>query len=147
MSITETERTIFSWTATRFFTFLRTSGVFTRAQDQQSRQAKEKAKDIPFFARQVRTILCQNEKVDPRRILTYIAEDGYTALSNVLANWKPAMVVEEIKEVLPRLTRNQILELDDKIHDYLETSLLTRGSEKSFCEWEDPEEDIYNVDV
>jgi hypothetical protein len=57
------------------------------------------------------------------------------------------LTIEEIKEALPRLTRGQILELDHKIHDYLETSLLTRASEKSFSEWEDSEEDIYNVDV
>ncbi len=57
-----------------------------------------KAGDIPFFARQARTILSQNEKVDPARIVTYIAEGGYTALSDVLANWKPAEVIEEIKE-------------------------------------------------
>ncbi len=53
------------------------------------------------------------------------------------------MTVEEIKEALPGFTRRQILELDHKIHDYLETSLLTKASEKSFSEWEDPEEDIY----
>jgi hypothetical protein len=57
------------------------------------------------------------------------------------------ITVEEIKEALPRLSRWQILELDHKIHDYLETSLLTKASEKAFSEWEDPEEDIYNVDV
>lgn len=57
------------------------------------------------------------------------------------------MTVEEIKESLPGLTRSQILELDHKIHDYLETSLLAKASEKSFSEWEDSEEDIYSVDV
>jgi NADH:ubiquinone oxidoreductase subunit F (NADH-binding)/(2Fe-2S) ferredoxin/Pyruvate/2-oxoacid:ferredoxin oxidoreductase delta subunit len=58
----------------------------------------EKAKNIPFFARQVRTILSQNERVDPSRIVTYIADGGYTALSDVLAKRKPAEVIEEIKE-------------------------------------------------
>ncbi len=58
----------------------------------------ERAKDIPFFAGQVRTILGQHEKVDPLRIVTYIAEGGYTALSDVLAKWKPAEVIEAIKE-------------------------------------------------
>lgn len=57
------------------------------------------------------------------------------------------ITVEEIKEALPKLSRRQILELDQKIHDYLETSQFTRASEKAFPEWEDPEEDIYNVDV
>ena len=44
-------------------------------------------------------------------------------------------------------SRREIIELDKRIHDYLETSLLTRASETAFSEWEDPEEDIYNADV
>ena len=55
--------------------------------------------------------------------------------------------VEEIKKVLPRLSRQQIIELDKGIHDYLETSSLTRAAETAFSEWEDPEEDIYNADM
>ncbi|MCJ7812549.1 hypothetical protein MUP95_04420 [bacterium] len=57
------------------------------------------------------------------------------------------ITIQDIKEVLPKLSKPQILELDQKIHDYLETSLFTRASEKAFSEWEDPEEDIYNADV
>jgi len=57
------------------------------------------------------------------------------------------ITVEEIREALPTFSRRQILELDQKIHDYLETSQFTRASEKAFSEWEDPEEDIYNADV
>jgi len=67
-------------------------------KDPKTAEQIPKAKNIPFFARQVRTILSQNEKTDPCRILTYIAEDGYTALSNVLASWKPAQVIEAIRE-------------------------------------------------
>jgi hypothetical protein len=55
--------------------------------------------------------------------------------------------VQEIKEMLPKFSRQQILELDKEIHDYLETTLLTKASETAFSEWEDPEEDIYNRDV
>lgn len=54
--------------------------------------------------------------------------------------------VKEIEEILPKLSRRQIIELDQRIHDYLETSLLTRASETAFSEWEDPEEDIYNAE-
>lgn len=57
------------------------------------------------------------------------------------------ITIEDIKEVLPKLSKPQILELDQKLHDYLETSLFARASEKAFSEWEDPEEDIYNADV
>ena len=57
------------------------------------------------------------------------------------------MTVEEIKEVLPKLPRAQIIDLDRRIHDYLETSVLTRSSETAFQEWEDPEEDIYDANL
>jgi hypothetical protein len=63
-------------------------------------------------------------------------------------NYNPVeIIVEEIKHILPRLSGRQIIELDQRIHDYLETSLLTRASETAFSEWEDPEEDLYNADV
>jgi hypothetical protein len=55
--------------------------------------------------------------------------------------------VEEINHILPKLSRHQIMELDQRIHDYLDTSLMTKASEGAFSEWEDPEEDIYNADV
>ena len=57
------------------------------------------------------------------------------------------MSVKEIEEILPKLSRQQIMELDQRIHDYLETSLLTKASETAFSEWKDPKEDIYNADV
>jgi hypothetical protein len=57
------------------------------------------------------------------------------------------LTVEEIKEALPKLPKAQIIDLDKRIHDYLETSMLTRASETAFSEWEDPEEDIYDADL
>jgi len=54
--------------------------------------------------------------------------------------------IKEVEEILPKLSRQQIMELDQRIHDYLETSLLTKASETAFSEWEDPEEDIYSSD-
>jgi hypothetical protein len=57
------------------------------------------------------------------------------------------ITVEEIKGMLVKLSRRQIIELDQRIHDYLETSLMTKASETAFSDWEDPEEDIYNADL
>lgn len=57
------------------------------------------------------------------------------------------ITVEEIEGILPTLSRRQILELDMKIHEYLETSSVTRASETAFSEWADPAEDIYNEEV
>ena len=58
----------------------------------------ELARDIPFFARQVRSLLGQNEKVDPIRIYNYIANGGYAALARLLGEGRPADVIEEVKK-------------------------------------------------
>ncbi|MBZ5554357.1 MAG: FAD-dependent oxidoreductase [Acidobacteriia bacterium] len=57
----------------------------------------EKQDDIPFFARQTRTILRGNEKVDPIRIHDYIENGGYSALMDVLARQNPIWVIEQVK--------------------------------------------------
>jgi len=57
----------------------------------------EKKNDIPFFKKQVRTILGRNEKVDPIRIYNYIENGGYSALTEVLEQGNHEWVVEEIK--------------------------------------------------
>jgi NADH:ubiquinone oxidoreductase subunit F (NADH-binding)/(2Fe-2S) ferredoxin/NAD-dependent dihydropyrimidine dehydrogenase PreA subunit len=53
--------------------------------------------EIPFFRKQVRSILGRNEKVDPIRIYNYIESGGYAALAKVLVGRSHARVVEEVK--------------------------------------------------
>ncbi len=53
--------------------------------------------EIPFFSGQTRTILGNNQRLDPIRILDYIRVGGYSALEKVLENGNPHWVVEEIK--------------------------------------------------
>jgi NADH-quinone oxidoreductase subunit F len=53
--------------------------------------------DVPFFKKQVRTLLSQNEKVDPIRVYNYIENDGYAALAKVLAKGDPEWVLGEVK--------------------------------------------------
>ncbi|MBL7136795.1 MAG: NADH-quinone oxidoreductase subunit NuoF [Candidatus Marinimicrobia bacterium] len=57
----------------------------------------EKQDDIPFYKKQVRTLLSKNEKVDPIRIFNYIVIGGYTGMVNVLEKGDPKKVVEEVK--------------------------------------------------
>jgi NADH-quinone oxidoreductase subunit F len=57
----------------------------------------EKQNDIPFFKKQVRTILSRNEKVDPIRIYNYIENRGYSALLKVLEQGDQKRAIEEIK--------------------------------------------------
>ncbi len=65
--------------------------------DSSSSRKIEKQNDIPFFKKQVRTILARNEKVDPIRIYDYIENQGYNALVKVLKKGEPRWVVEEVK--------------------------------------------------
>jgi NADH:ubiquinone oxidoreductase subunit F (NADH-binding)/(2Fe-2S) ferredoxin len=53
--------------------------------------------DIPFFRKQVRTILSRNEKLDPIRIYDAIGAGGYGSLRRVLEGGNPKAVVEEVK--------------------------------------------------
>ncbi len=50
----------------------------------------------PFFTRQLPIVLANSGKVDPERIESYIAEDGYQALHTALFELTPKAVVETI---------------------------------------------------
>jgi NADH:ubiquinone oxidoreductase subunit F (NADH-binding)/(2Fe-2S) ferredoxin/NAD-dependent dihydropyrimidine dehydrogenase PreA subunit len=65
--------------------------------DPASGKPVERQRDVPFFTRQIRTILSRNEKVDPIRIYDYIANGGYSALVRALSNSGPEWVVQEVK--------------------------------------------------
>ncbi len=57
----------------------------------------ERQDDLPFFRKQVRTVLGRSEKVDPIRIYNYVEAGGYAALAKVLDKRSPAWAVEEVK--------------------------------------------------
>ncbi|MEW5806103.1 MAG: NADH-quinone oxidoreductase subunit NuoF [Acidobacteriota bacterium] len=57
----------------------------------------EKQDDMPFFKKQVRTIIARNEKLDPIRILNYIENGGYLAFAKVVEKKNPEWVIEEVK--------------------------------------------------
>jgi NADH-quinone oxidoreductase subunit F len=57
----------------------------------------EKQNDVPFFKRQVRSILSRSEMVDPIRIYNYIENGGYGAIVRVIEKGNPALVIEEVK--------------------------------------------------
>ena len=54
------------------------------------------------------------------------------------------ITLKEIQEILPTLSEPEILELDQKKHEYLETMAYSRAAETAFSEWNDPEEGIYD---
>lgn len=53
---------------------------------------------IPFFKKQTRTILGNNELLDPIRIYEYIKLGGYGALCKILRDPNPEWLIEEVKK-------------------------------------------------
>lgn len=66
--------------------------------DPETKKRIEKQDDIPFFRKQMRTILSRNEKVDPIRINNYLEIGGYASLVKVLKKADPKWVLQEVKE-------------------------------------------------
>src|SRR4030043_2463929 len=54
--------------------------------------------EIPFYKNQMRLLLGNNIKVDPKSIGDYLAIGGYFALSKVLLTMSPEQVITQIKE-------------------------------------------------
>ena len=57
----------------------------------------EKQCDLPFYRKQIRTILSGNEKIDPIRIFNYIENGGYSAIIKAFGIDKPGWVIAEVK--------------------------------------------------
>ncbi|MBS3905470.1 MAG: NADH-quinone oxidoreductase subunit NuoF [Syntrophaceae bacterium] len=53
--------------------------------------------DIPFYKYQVRHIIGNNIKIDPKSIDDYLALGGYSALARVLFRMSPEQALEEVK--------------------------------------------------
>ncbi len=54
--------------------------------------------EIPFYKNQMRLIIGNNIKIDPKKIDDYLALGGYSALAKVLSQMTPQQVLEEIKK-------------------------------------------------
>ncbi len=57
----------------------------------------ERLQDIPFYRHQKRTLLSQNERIDPLEISDYLKIGGYTAFAGLLADNDPARIIEDVK--------------------------------------------------
>ncbi len=67
-------------------------------KDPQTGEQIEKQDDLPFFSKQVRTLLDRNEKVDPIRVYNYLEHGGYSSLAKALGKRSPAWVIEQVKD-------------------------------------------------
>ncbi len=52
--------------------------------------------DIPFFAKQQRTLLARNQHLDPIRLFDYLAQGGYESLARALVELTPEEIIDEI---------------------------------------------------
>jgi len=54
------------------------------------------------------------------------------------------LTLKEIEETLPTLSGSEILKLDRRIHEYLDTMAFSKAAEGAFSGWGDLEEGIYD---
>jgi NADH-quinone oxidoreductase subunit F len=54
--------------------------------------------EVPFYKKQQRLLLSNNNKIDPTSIDDYLAIGGYAALSQVLTKMSPQQIIGEIKQ-------------------------------------------------
>jgi len=66
--------------------------------DPATREKAVKESDISFYKNQVRTVLCNNIKIDSKSIDDYLAVGGYSALVKALSKMTDLEVLEEIKK-------------------------------------------------
>jgi NADH:ubiquinone oxidoreductase subunit F (NADH-binding)/(2Fe-2S) ferredoxin/NAD-dependent dihydropyrimidine dehydrogenase PreA subunit len=66
-------------------------------EDPESGELIEKQNDLPFYKKQIRTILSSNERIDPIRIFNYIENGGYGAIIKAFGIEKPDWVIAEVK--------------------------------------------------
>jgi NADH-quinone oxidoreductase subunit F len=66
-------------------------------KDPRDNKKFEDQNDIPFFKGQTRTILGDNQNIDPIRIFNYIEQGGYEAVEKVLANPDPEQLIKEVQ--------------------------------------------------
>jgi NADH-quinone oxidoreductase subunit F len=67
-------------------------------KDIQANKCYHNQNDIAFFKKQTRTILGNNENLDPIRILNYIEQGGYEAIEKVLSNPDQSSIIKEVQE-------------------------------------------------
>jgi len=67
-------------------------------KDPATGRTMQKLEDIPFYKYQLRLLLENNAKIDPKNIEDYCALGGYSALAKVLFEMTPEQVIEEIKK-------------------------------------------------
>lgn len=66
-------------------------------KDPRDQKKYQNQNDIPFFKKQTRTILGNNQNIDPIRIFNYVEQGGYEATEKVLTNPNPEWIIREVQ--------------------------------------------------
>ena len=85
----------------------------------------KKLEDIPFYKHQLRLLLENNAKTDPKSIEDYIALGGYSSLIKALFEMTPERVLEEVKRANLRGRGGGGFQAGLKLGEYTE---LSRGA-------------------
>ena len=67
-------------------------------KESRERKSYHVQSDIPFFKKQTRTILGNNQRLDPIRMVNYIEQGGYAAAEKVLSNPDPESIIGEVEK-------------------------------------------------
>ncbi len=71
--------------------------ISSNAVEKEQLSFKKADTSAPFFARQRRIVLANSGRMDPERLVDYIAAGGYQSLAYAITEMTPQEVVEEIK--------------------------------------------------
>jgi NADH-quinone oxidoreductase subunit F len=66
-------------------------------QDPASGEKANRESEIPFYKYQVRSLIGNNIKIDPKSIEDYLAVGGYSALTRALFHLSPEQIVDQVK--------------------------------------------------
>jgi len=66
--------------------------------DQDTGQKAVHQTEVPFYRNQMRLLIGDNTRIDPKRIDDYLAVGGYAALSKALFEMSPEQVLDEVKK-------------------------------------------------
>jgi len=67
-------------------------------KEKHSHQRYTCQEEIPFFKKQTRIVLGENQKIDPIRIMDYFERGGYAAFEKVMSIPNPDWIIQEITE-------------------------------------------------
>ena len=71
--------------------------------------------EIPFYKNQMRLLIGNNIKIDPKSIDDYLAVGGYSALAKALFQMTPEQVVELVKNSKPEREGRRRISRRDKV--------------------------------